>query len=732
MGGSGCCGRVLVVAALLLGAGAPVDANAARTRWKERRLAEQVIREEVLTDEALGVDKNFTAGEQCDAWYDTMLPHQVGPEQQCPCGTRKRACLICRKNYLANDDDGDCGYVCVDKSESCATRTVEQELEEEIEEEEEIQEGFIELKYFAVSVVLILIVLIAIGVHKLHIAAMQESMAFIIFGVILGMGIRVWSGENSRLFFEESVEFNSDFFFFVLLPPIILEAGYSLKKARFIRNFLSILAFAFCGTLISTFVVGMMIWKGGPAVGATIENVGIDFETPFDSLKFGAMISATDPVATLSVLSSMRPMKDPDLYSMIFGESVLNDAIAVVLFSVFEKMSLNAEAGVGAKSVASAVGEFFKVSIGSTIVGVLIGCLSGFTTKQATKGSELEAKAIQEDKQPEEAGVESHFEVSIVLLFAYAAYVCADTNGLSGIMALFFCGITMGHYTKYNLSSSAMAVTSTGFHTCAFVAEAAVFTYLGIDFVLADWSSTNGHFHWGFISLSVLAMLVSRAMNIFPIAALLNATVRKGRSMSMKSQFVLWYAGLRGAIAYALAKRWGGNKVTQAVEGTTIILVLLTTFILGSTVGPLVKKLKMEMGEDDELQLSSVASLEQYWKQSAFATEGNDTAATELRSRSDTPDNIETLVEQQDALGTKAHTGFLNLDQTLKKWVGGRASTKAGAEADLAEELSGPGKDRFLGYFSFVAFVRPCMADSFGCVLAAPGSPVNGRVTTSA
>lgn len=431
-------------------------------------------------------------------------------------------------------------------------------------------------------------------------------------------------------------------------------------------------------------------------VGATKETVGIDFETPFDSLKFGAMISATDPVATLSVLSSMRPMKDPDLYSMIFGESVLNDAIAVVLFSVFEKMSLNAAEGVSEKSVAAAVGEFFKVSIGSTIVGVGIGCISGFTTKQATKGSELEAKALRQGKELEEAGVESHFEVSIVLLFAYAAYVCADTNGLSGIMALFFCGITMGHYTKYNLSSPAMAVTSTGFHTCAFVAEAAVFTYLGIDFVLADWSSTNGHFHWGFISLSILAMLVSRAMNIFPIAALLNATVRKGRSMPFKSQFVLWYAGLRGAIAYALAKRWGGNQVTQAVEGTTIILVLLTTFILGSTVGTLVQKLQMEMGEDDEFQLNSIASLEQYWQQSAFATEGNDTAATELRTRSTSTDNVETLVEEKDKLSTKAHSGFLNIDENLKKWIGGRPSTKAGVEADLAEELSGPGTPRRL------------------------------------
>jgi phage-related protein len=162
--------------------------------------------------------------------------------------------------------------------------------------------------------------------------------------------------------------------------------------------------------------------------------------------------------------------------------------------------------------------------------------------------------------------------------------------------------------------------------------------------------------------------------------------------MPFKSQFVLWYAGLRGAIAYALAKRWGGNQVTQAVEGTTIILVLLTTFILGSTVGTLVQKLQMEMGEDDEFQLNSIASLEQYWQQSAFATEGNDTAATELRTRSTSTDNVETLVEEKDKLSTKAHSGFLNIDENLKKWIGGRPSTKAGVEADLAEELSGPGE----------------------------------------
>ena len=621
---------------------------------------DNLLLQEIGEDEAAGINKNFTSSQVCDAWYDTEDPMLSAPEDQCPCGLKERACVICKPNDEMMDEDGVCGFICIPKDEPCNTRDVEEEDERLIEEEEEYIESAVEEKYFAVSIVLVVIVMVAQGVHALHMAAVQESMAFIILGIILGVGIRIWAAEaegGARLFFKNSVEFNSDYFFFVLLPPIILEAGFSLKKARFIRNSTSILAFAFIGTLISTFVVGMMIWQGGKYVGATKENVGIDFETPFDSLKFGAMISATDPVATLSVLSSMRPMKDPDLYSMIFGESVLNDAIAVVLFTVFEKMGLSGS--VGARSVAGAIGEFFKVSIGSTIMGVGIGLLSALTTRRLLNGAGHEAKALAEGHEDDEhGGVEHHFEVSIVLLFAYAAYVCADTNGLSGIMALFFCGITMGHYTKYNLSQAAKHVTITGFKTMGFVAEAAVFTYLGVDFILADWGD-NGHFHWGFIGLCIAAMLLSRALNIFPIAFLLNKTVRRGRSIPpsessnvfclttrssdvrpllwTESQFMLWFAGLRGAIAYALAKRWGGLRTTQAVEGTTVILVLVTTFGLGGTVGWVLKKLDMEMEEGDEVQLSSLDSFKNYFEQSAFGTEGVETAAsTTLRGSSQT------------------------------------------------------------------------------------------------
>lgn len=175
---------------------------------------------------------------------------------------------------------------------------------------------------------LVALVLIGIWAERKHV---PSSLAAVAVGVFLGLVLRMVGAESapalhSLLFFDEEI------FLYALLPPIIFEAGYSMKKARFIRNFETILLFAFVGSLISTFVIGGVLYLCGRAWWSDTERValGIDFETPYDSLKFGAMISATDPVATLSVLSSMRPMKDPDLYSLIFGESVLNDAIACV------------------------------------------------------------------------------------------------------------------------------------------------------------------------------------------------------------------------------------------------------------------------------------------------------------------------------------------------------------------------------------------------------------------
>jgi hypothetical protein len=130
-------------------------------------------------------------------------------------------------------------------------------------------------------------------------------MAFIIMGMLLGLLLRGYfafkaneddSDPNAaRTFFVETAQFDAETFFLLLLPPIIFDAGYNMKKARFIRNFESVLTFAFLGTLISTFIIGAIIYYGGKGLFSeqAQAGLGINFETPFDSLKFGAMISAT-------------------------------------------------------------------------------------------------------------------------------------------------------------------------------------------------------------------------------------------------------------------------------------------------------------------------------------------------------------------------------------------------------------------------------------------------------
>lgn len=127
--------------------------------------------------------------------------------------------------------------------------------------------------------------------------------------------------------------FSPEFFFFVLLPPIIFEAGYSLEKKQFFENIGAICLFAFGGTIISAFVVGMLtFWSAQLGI---IHHV--DKNNPMEALLFGSLISAVDPVATLSIMGSPELQCDNLLYSLVFGESVLNDAVAIVLFKTFHK-----------------------------------------------------------------------------------------------------------------------------------------------------------------------------------------------------------------------------------------------------------------------------------------------------------------------------------------------------------------------------------------------------------
>lgn len=125
------------------------------------------------------------------------------------------------------------------------------------------------------------------------------------------------------------VTFDPEVFFNILLPPIIFHAGYSLKKRHFFRNLGSILAYAFLGTAVSCFIIGNLMY-GVVKLMKIVGQLSDKFYYT-DCLFFGAIISATDPVTVLAIFNELHA--DVDLYALLFGESVLNDAVAIVLSS---------------------------------------------------------------------------------------------------------------------------------------------------------------------------------------------------------------------------------------------------------------------------------------------------------------------------------------------------------------------------------------------------------------
>ncbi|KAK6619690.1 hypothetical protein RUM43_012447 [Polyplax serrata] len=128
--------------------------------------------------------------------------------------------------------------------------------------------------------------------------------------------------ENNEI--DLKATFDPEIFFNIILPPIIFHAGYSLKRRYFFRNLGAILTYAIIGTTISSFVVSLLMY----GLIQLMPHLKTSF-TFLDTLYFGALISSTDPLTILAIFNDLHV--DVNLYALVFGESVLNDAVSIVL-----------------------------------------------------------------------------------------------------------------------------------------------------------------------------------------------------------------------------------------------------------------------------------------------------------------------------------------------------------------------------------------------------------------
>lgn len=397
-----------------------------------------------------------------------------------------------------------------------------------------------------------------------HVQVLHGSGAGLIIGLIAGAIVK----ESTTNGLETLVDFDETIFFLVLLPMIIVSEGYSMKRRSFFGNLPSILSLAVVGTLISTFVVsGFIYWMG---------QAGAIVEMPFvETLLFGSLISAVDPVTVLAVFKEARV--DVTLNAIVFGESVLNDAVSLALTRTFSELEQRSG---GSFNAGEAIGLFIGVFIGSFVIGAAIALLMSLLFKHS-----------QLREHP-------YIEVALLLFSALVPYAIAEGAELSGIVALLFNAIFLSHYAWHCLSDEAKYLSKHFLGLLAMIAETAVFLLLGLSVFGFEQS-----FSANFVVLSIVACLVARALHVFPICFLLNRYRKKKSRISRRNQVVIWWSGLRGAIAFALA---AGLKTEHRDEivSATLGVVLFTVWVFGGTTFPLLKFLKVKSDIETTREIS--------------------------------------------------------------------------------------------------------------------------------
>lgn len=381
-----------------------------------------------------------------------------------------------------------------------------------------------------------------------------ESCLLIVVGIVIGL----------LLFHTNSAgvsPLTPTTFFFYMLPPIILDAGYFMPNRLFFDHLGTILLFAVIGTIWNTVSIGLALWGCG--------LTGLyGFDLPLlDTFLFSALISAVDPVAVLAVFEEIHV--NEVLYIVVFGESLLNDAVTVVLYNMFDAYVGMGQENIKYTDILSGFASFIVVALGGTLIGIIWGFLTGFVTRFTNHVRVIEP--------------------IFIFVMSYLAYLNAEIFHMSGILAITFCGITMKNYVEGNISPKSHTTIKYAMKMLSSSSETIIFMFLGVNTVndQHDWNTA-------FILLTILFCSVFRAIGCIMLTELANRF--RLHKLNHVEKFVMSYGGLRGAVAFALVLLVDPNKVKKQplFVTATISVVYFTVFFQGITIKPLVKYLKVK------------------------------------------------------------------------------------------------------------------------------------------
>lgn len=362
--------------------------------------------------------------------------------------------------------------------------------------------------------------------------------------VIVGLAIGAFPG-------HPTAQLTPDLVMFVFLPSLLFAGAWTFPTDQLKRNWLPITLFATIGVLVSIVVSRfVLVWGAGFSTEA--------------ALLFGAMVAATDPVAVLAIFQSMRANKE--LAAIVEGESLFNDATALVAFKVILLVSV-----VGAHAtLATSLIDFARLFFGGALVGVAVGFV-GLLILRLTDDYLVEAMGT--------------------LIIAYSSYFLAEHFRVSGIIAVIAAGMLLSRL-GWRLGSFTATRQSVNqlWDFVAFLANSLLFLLVGLAINLNELLSSLSAAAWG-----IAAVALARVVSVYGLSKVSGVF---GRRLPVQWQHMFFLGGLRGALSMALALSLPATVAHRDLLIAMVFSVVLFTIVVqGLAIAPAIRRLQLTSDE---------------------------------------------------------------------------------------------------------------------------------------
>ena len=381
--------------------------------------------------------------------------------------------------------------------------------------------------------------LVAIATRRFR---LPYTVGLVLIGLSMPWLVRIFNLTNVLGTFDPAQ--SSEIILYLLVPPLIFEAAFHIRMEDLRRDFWLILLLAVPGVIVTMLMVGGIVHFG---TGMLIKT----------AMVFGALIAATDPVAVVALFRRLGVPRR--LQVLLEGESLFNDGTAIVMFNLVVDIAL-----VGSFNLLDTVTNFLTVAGGGALIGIALGMLV--------------SQIIRRIDDP-------LVETTLTTVLAFGAYVLAEVLHVSGVLAVVAAGIVNGNVGPRGMSPTTRVVVFNFWEYLAFIANSFVFLLIGLAIDLEILSQ-----NLLYIVIAIVAVLLARGISIYGFSLF-------GREIPGKWKHVLYWGGLRGAIALALALTLTEKGLiledAKHLQAMAYGVVLFTLLAQGISMDWVVKKLKL-------------------------------------------------------------------------------------------------------------------------------------------